>query len=153
MSIKKIPMNIKSTSGLPLPAYNSEEAAGFDLLADIHDDIVIKPGERAVIPTGIYIEFPAGYELQIRGRSGLAANHGILPANGIGTIDSDYRGEIKVILLNAGQEPFIVQRGDRVAQGVISKYEQVVWNHVDEINETRRGSGGLGSTDRKVKHA
>lgn len=146
-------MNIKSTSGLPLPAYHSEEAAGFDLLADIHNDVVLDPGERAIIPTGIYIEFPIGYELQIRGRSGLAANHGVMLANGMGTIDSDYRGEIKVILLNAGQEPFTVQRGDRVAQGVISRYEQVVWNHVDEISATTRGMGGLGSTGRKGKKA
>lgn len=147
--MKKIRMRIKSTSGLPLPSYHSEYAAGFDIQADVDADVLIEPGDRAVIPTGIYIEFPVGYELQIRGRSGLAAKHGILPANGMGTIDSDYRGEIKVILLNAGKEPFIVSRGDRVAQGVIAEYGQVGWQRTDQINETPRGQDGLGSTGTK----
>lgn len=145
----KVTMRIKNTSDLPLPAYQSKYAAGFDLMADIQEVVIIEPGDRALIPTGIYIEFPAGYELQIRGRSGLAAKHGILPANGMGTIDSDYRGEIKVILLNAGKEAFTVNRGDRVAQGVISRFEQVVWELADEINETVRDSGGFGSTGLK----
>lgn len=141
-----IKMRVKNTSDLPLPAYHSEHAAGFDLMADVPTKMTIEPGDRAVVPTGIYIEFPAGYELQIRGRSGLAANHGILPANGIGTIDSDYRGEIKVILLNAGKEPFVVHRGDRIAQGVISAFEHVVWEPSNEINETVRDQNGFGST-------
>lgn len=148
--IDKVSMRIKNTSDLPLPRYHSDYAAGFDLMADITEPLTIQPGNRALIPTGIYIEFPIGYELQIRGRSGLANKHGILPANGMGTIDSDYRGEIKVILLNAGQEPFAVRRGDRIAQGVIAKFEQVIWQEVESINETVRNKNGFGSTGKRA---
>ena len=139
-------MRVKNTSGLPLPQYQTNGSAGMDLLAAVETEIVIAPGERAIIPTGLYIELPEGYELQIRGRSGLAAKSGIMPANGIGTIDTDYRGEIGVILLNTSKEPFTVRRGDRIAQGVLAQYEQVAWQEVEVVSETARGTGGFGST-------
>lgn len=138
-----------NTSGLPLPQYQSEHAACVDILAAIEDDAVIEPGERAIIPTGIHIELPEGYEFQIRGRSGLGAKHGIIPAQGMGTIDADYRGEIKLILLNTSKEPFIIHRGDRLAQGIATQYEKIQWEEVDSLSETARGDGGLGSTGRK----
>jgi dUTP pyrophosphatase len=108
--------------------------------------MIVAPGKRAVIPTGLAIALPAGFELQVRGRSGMAAKHGILPANGVGTIDSDYRGEIGVILLNTSQETFAVEPGMRIAQGVIARYEVATWQVVDELDETERASGGYGST-------
>ncbi len=141
MSIK-----VKNTSGLPLPAYQTEHSAGMDLLAAVEQDVTIAPGERAIIPTGLYIELPEGYELQIRGRSGLAAKSGVMPANGVGTIDADYRGEIGVILLNTSKEPFTVQRGDRIAQGIVAQFEHAIWEEASELGETKRGTGGFGST-------
>ncbi len=144
--MKHVNIKVKSTSGLPLPAYQTEHSAGMDLLAAIDTDIILGPGERAIIPTGLYIELPEGYELQIRGRSGLAAKSGIVPANGVGTIDADYRGEIGVILLNTSKEPFTVHRGDRIAQGIVAQFEHVVWEEVRELSETERGTGGFGST-------
>lgn len=129
-----------------LPVYQTEHSAGMDLAATIDEPVVIAPHERAVIPTGIAIALPAGYEAQVRGRSGLAAKFGVMPANGVGTIDADYRGEIGVIILNTSNEPFTVEPGMRVAQLVIAKYERAEWVEVDDLDETARGAGGFGST-------
>lgn len=129
-----------------VPQYATEHAAGMDLSACIDEPVTIAPGERAIIPTGIAIALPSGYEAQVRGRSGLAAKHGILPANGVGTIDSDYRGEIGVITLNSSNEAFTVEPGMRIAQMVIARYETIRWDEVDELDETARGIGGFGST-------
>lgn len=129
-----------------LPAYQTEHAAGMDLSACIDEPIVLEPHGRAVIPTGIAIALPPGYEAQIRGRSGMAAKHGVMPANGVGTIDADYRGEVGVILLNTSNEPFVVEPGMRVAQMVIARYETAELVEVDELDETDRGVGGFGST-------
>lgn len=129
-----------------VPQYATEHAAGMDLSACIDEPVTIAPGERAIIPTGIAIALPTGYEAQVRGRSGLAAKHGILPANGVGTIDSDYRGEIGVITLNSSNEAFTVEPGMRIAQMVIARYETIRWDEVDELDETARGIGGFGST-------
>lgn len=129
-----------------LPAYQTEHSAGMDLAANIDEPVVLLPHGRAVIPTGIAIALPAGYEAQVRGRSGLAAKFGVMPANGVGTIDADYRGEIGVILLNTSTEPFTVEPDMRVAQLVIARYERAEWTEVDDLEETARGTGGFGST-------
>lgn len=138
-------VKIKSESGI-LPAYETEGAAGMDLKAWLEEPVTLKPGQHKMIPTGISIELPAGYEAQIRARSGLAAKKGIGLANGIGTIDSDYRGEIKIILINWGEEDFVINNGDRIAQMVIAKYERITWQETEELNDTQRGSGGFGHT-------
>lgn len=138
-------IKIKSESGI-LPAYETEGSAGMDLAAWIPEPIVLEPGMHRMIPTGISIELPAGYEAQIRARSGMAAKHGIGLVNGIGTIDSDYRGEIKVILMNWGEENFVIHNGDRIAQMVIAKYERIRWQTVSDLSSTQRGSGGFGHT-------
>lgn len=138
-------VKIKSDRGV-LPFYETEGSAGMDLKAYIDEPLTIKPGKRLLVPTGLYIELPAGYEAQIRARSGLAIKKGIGLVNGIGTIDSDYRGEIKVILINWGEEDFVIENGDRIAQMVIAKYERVEWEVSEELNETERGSGGFGHT-------
>ncbi len=117
-----------------------------DIYADIENEITVKPGEIAMIPTGIAIELPPGYEAQIRPRSGLALNHGITLLNTPGTIDSDYRGEIKIILINLGKKEFKIKRGDRIAQMIISKYAKVEWEETTELNATKRGAGGFGHT-------
>ena len=129
-----------------LPSYQTAHAAGMDLTACIDAVIVIAPHGRAVIPTGLAIALPPGYEAQIRGRSGLAAKFGVMPANGVGTIDADYRGEIGVILLNTSDDAFVVEPGMRVAQMVVARYESVVWQEAAELDETERGGGGYGST-------
>ena len=129
-----------------LPAYATEGSAGMDLRANIDEPIVLRPMERKLIPTGIYIALPMGYEAQVRPRSGLALKHGIGLANMIGTIDCDYRNEIGVILINLGQEDFVVNDGERIAQMVIAKYERAEWEPVDELDETERGLGGYGHT-------
>lgn len=134
------------TEDLPLPAYMTAGAAGMDLYAAVEEEVVLHPGERRLIPTGLYISLPPGYEAQIRPRSGLALRHGISMVNTPGTIDSDYRGEIGVILINHGEEPFIVRRGDRIAQMVVSRVERVEWEEVDALDESERGSGGFGHT-------
>ncbi len=131
------------------PLYQTEQAAGMDLQARIDDPVILPPHGRAVIPTGIAIALPAGYEAQIRGRSGMAAKFGVMPANGVGTIDADYRGEIGVILLNSSDEPFTVEPDMRIAQMVVTKYERVEWDEVEELDETERGAGGYGSTGHK----
>lgn len=129
-----------------LPSYQTEHSAGMDLAAYIDEPVVLKPHGRAIIPTGIAIALPEGYEAQIRGRSGLAAKYGVMPANGVGTIDADYRGEIGVILLNTSEESFTVEPDMRVAQLVITKYDRAEWTEVDDLDETERGAGGFGST-------
>jgi len=129
-----------------LPQYQTEHSAGLDLAAYIDEPVVIEPHERALIPTGISISLPLHCEAQIRGRSGLALNHGIMPANGVGTIDADYRGEIGVILLNTSDVPFTIDPGMRVAQMVIARYERIVWREADELDQTARGAGGFNST-------
>lgn len=131
---------------LPLPLYATEGAAGMDVHAAVESEIVIAPGTVALVPTGLAIALPAGYECQVRSRSGLAAKNAVFCLNAPGTIDSDYRGEIKVILANMGAEPFTVRRGDRIAQLVVARYEKVAWNVVEELDDTHRGAGGFGST-------
>jgi dUTP pyrophosphatase len=129
-----------------LPAYETAHAAGMDLRADLESTIVLKPMERKLIPTGLYIELPAGFEAQIRPRSGLAFKHGIGIVNSPGTIDADYRGEVKVLLINFGDQDFVINTGDRIAQMVIAKHETAIWNEVEVLNETTRGAGGYGHT-------
>ncbi|WP_129597036.1 dUTP diphosphatase [Anaerophilus nitritogenes] len=129
-----------------LPKYETQGSAGMDLHADIKETITIKPGQRMLVPTGISIELPKGLEAQVRARSGLAVKYGIGLVNGIGTIDSDYRGEIKVLLINWGEENFHIDPEDRIAQLVICKYEQISWEEVDVLEKTQRGSGGFGHT-------
>ena len=135
-------LNLRAT----LPTYQTEHAAGMDVAACIDVPLTIAPHERAVIPTGFAIALPPGFEAQIRARSGLAAKHGIMPANGIGTIDADYRGEVGVILLNTSNVPFIVEPDMRIAQMVIARYEVAHWSEVESLEETIRGKGGYGST-------
>lgn len=143
----KVRVKIVSSNGT-LPRYETKGSAGMDLRALLGEPIVLNPGERCLVPTGIYIELPEGYEAQIRARSGLAIRHGIGLVNGIGTIDSDYRGEIKVGLINWGEEPFIINNGDRIAQMVVTRYETVEWEPVDELGDSLRGAGGFGHTGR-----
>lgn len=132
--------------GLDLPAYATEGSAGADLLAAVGEDKILKPGERALIPTGIKIALPAGYEAQVRPRSGLALKNGITTLNTPGTIDSDYRGEIGVILINLGQEPVTITRGMRIAQLIAAPVTRVEWQQADSLDNTTRGEGGFGST-------
>lgn len=139
---------LRTPSELPLPSYMTSHSAGMDLYADITADIKLLPGERALIPTGIAIALPEGYEAQIRPRSGLALKHGIALVNAPGTIDADYRGEIGVIMINSGTEPFTVKRGERVAQMVVARFSRVEWAEVDDLDETARGNGGFGHTGR-----
>ncbi len=134
--------------GLPAPALATPGAAGFDLAAAVTEDLVLTPGARALVPTGFAIAVPPGYEAQVRPRSGLALRHGIVVPNSPGTIDSDYRGEVKVILLNAGDEPFTVVRGDRIAQLVLAPVVRTQLALVDSLDETERGAGGFGHTGR-----
>lgn len=128
------------------PIYQTEHSAGMDLEALLDAPLTLKPHERAIIPTGIAIALPHGYEAQIRARSGMAAKFGVVPANGIGTIDADYRGEIGVVLLNTSNEAFVVEPGMRIAQMVIARYETVEWDEVEDLEATTRGAGGYGST-------
>ncbi|MEO1021132.1 MAG: dUTP diphosphatase [Bacteroidota bacterium] len=133
-------------SDLPLPAYETRESAGMDIRAALEEPIEIKPGERVLIPTGLQIALPNGYEAQIRPRSGLAIRNGITMLNSPGTIDADYRGEVKVIAINHGQESFMVTHGERIAQMVIAPVVQITMEQVDVLDETERGEGGFGST-------
>ena len=130
-------------SNNPLPKYQTGDSAGMDLLADLKESIEIKPLERVLIGTGLQMELPSGYEAQIRPRSGLALKHGITVLNSPGTVDADYRGEVKVLLVNLSQEVFRVEHGDRIAQMVINKVEQITWEVVDALGETERGAGAL----------
>lgn len=146
-------MNMKvkviNRSHHPLPAYATAASAGLDLRANLDGPVTLKPLERRLIPTGLYIALPQGYEAQIRPRSGLALKHGISLLNTPGTIDADYRGEIGVILVNVSDEPFEVRDGERIAQMVIARYEQVEWEPAESLDATERGAGGFGHTGRK----
>ena len=136
--------------GLELPAYETSGSAGMDVRAavPVAAPITLKPGERAMVPTGLSVAIPEGYEIQVRPRSGLAAKHGLTCLNTPGTIDSDYRGEIKVILINLGAEAFVIQRGERIAQLVLAPVTRLAWSEVDALDETARGASGFGSTGR-----
>lgn len=139
-------VKIVNKSDNPLPQYSTSMSAGMDLRAYLDVPVVLKPLERKLIPTGLYIELPKGFEAQIRPRSGLAINKGVTVLNTPGTIDSDYRGEIRVILVNLSQEDFVIESGERICQMVIAAHETVEWNLVDELNSTQRGAGGFGHT-------
>ena len=143
----KIRIVNKSTNALP--QYATSQSAGIDLRANLAEPVVLKPMERKLIPTGLFIELPAGYEAQIRPRSGLALKHGITVLNTPGTIDADYRGEIGVILINLSTEDFKIEHGERICQMVIARHEQAEWIQVEELNETERGAGGFGHTGKK----
>lgn len=140
VEVKRLPHG----AGLPLPAYATSGAAGMDVVSA--EDVTIAPGARHAVATGVALAIPAGYEIQVRPRSGLALKHGITVPNTPGTIDSDYRGELKVILINLGPEPFAIVRGDRVAQLVLAPVVQAAWDEVAELDATERGEGGFGST-------
>ena len=142
VAVKRLPHG----EGLPLPAYATPGAAGIDLLAAISEDITLAPGDRRLIPTGLAIALPPGYELQVRPRSGLALKNGITMPNTPGTVDEDYRGELQVILMNAGHAPFTITRGMRIAQAVLAPVIRIAWQEVDTLPETTRGTGGFGST-------
>lgn len=137
---------IRNLSHHSVPRYMSEHAAGMDVCAYIEKPIVIKSGDYRAIPTGLHVQLPLGYELQVRARSGLAFKNGVGLVNGVGTIDADYRGEIKILLINHGRDPFIVHDGDRIAQFIVCKHETVLWQLVDTLDETKRGEKGFGST-------
>lgn len=137
-------VKIVNLSSNPLPTYATSQSAGMDLRANVNEDVCLQPGERALIPTGIRISLPEGYEAQIRPRSGLALKRGITVLNAPGTIDADFIGEVGVILLNCGTEPFVVSNGDRIAQMVIAPYTQIKWQEVEILQETERGDGGFG---------
>ena len=144
VKVKLLPL--EHAVGLQLPTYATEQSAGMDLSAALEEALELGPGDRALVPTGLSIALPAGYEAQIRPRSGLAVKNGVTVLNSPGTIDADYRGEIKVILINHGQEPFTIERGMRIAQMVVEKYETVGWEVVESLEESERGIGGFGST-------
>jgi dUTP pyrophosphatase len=144
--MEKLRINIINRSAFALPAYETLHAAGMDLRANISETITLEPGQRMLIPTGLFVAIPVGYEAQVRPRSGLAFKHGITVLNSPGTIDSDYRGEIKVLLIHHGDVPFPVQPGERIAQMVVARHESVVWEPVVELESTKRGEGGYGST-------
>lgn len=142
-------INIVNHSKHPLPAYETIASAGLDLRASLEQPITLKSLERTLIPTGLFIELPVGYEAQVRPRSGMAFKYGIGVLNSPGTIDADYRGEIKVILVNLSNETFTIEDGERVAQMVIARHEQAEWIEVNELNPSERGAGGFGSTGKK----
>ena len=142
-------VKIINKSDHPLPNYETLESAGMDLRSNIKTDITLKPNQRAIVPTGIFIALPKGYEAQVRSRSGLAAKYGVTVLNSPGTIDADYRGEIGVILINFSENDFIIKNGDRIAQIVISKHERAIWEECNDLSKTERGSGGFGSTGQK----
>jgi dUTP pyrophosphatase len=142
IAVRRLP----HAEGLPLPSYATAGAAGFDLLAAVGAPLMIPPGGRALVPTGLQMALPPGYELQVRPRSGLALKHGITLPNTPGTVDEDYRGEVGVIVLNAGDAPFTVERGMRIAQGVVAPVVRAAWAEVEALPETARGAGGFGST-------
>jgi dUTP pyrophosphatase len=144
LKLKRLPHG----QDLPLPVYQTEHAAGADVHAAVTDPITLAPGQRELIPTGFAYEIPPGHEMQVRPRSGLAFKHGVTVLNAPGTIDADYRGELKVLLINHGPEPFQVKRGERIAQIVVAQIERAELIEVSELNESGRGEGGIGSTGR-----
>ena len=139
-------VKIVNNSRHALPEYQTPLSAGLDIRANLDENVTLRPLERAMIPTGLFVELPEGCEMQIRPRSGLAAKHGITVLNSPGTIDADYRGEIKVILVNLSNEPFTIESGERIAQMIVARYEQIEWQSVEVLGETERGAGGFGST-------
>lgn len=143
-------LGLPHAEGLDLPAYATTQSAGMDLKAALPEDapVVLAPGERALVPTGLQIALPTGYEGQVRPRSGLAARHGVTVLNSPGTVDADYRGEVKVILVNLSREPFTIRRGERIAQLVVAAHARVRWVPREALDETARGEGGFGSTGR-----
>lgn len=141
-------VKIINQSGHPLPAYETASSAGMDLKASLENTIVVSPGHRTLVPTGLFIELPQGFEAQVRPRSGLAWKNGVTVLNSPGTIDADYRGEIKVILINHGHEDFEIKNGDRIAQLIIARHERVEWTASSLLESTERGAGGFGSTGR-----
>ena len=144
-----VKVKIVNHSPYPCPAYATPQSAGVDLRAHLEEPLVLQPLQRAMVPTGLYIALPPGYEAQVRPRSGLAAKHGITVLNSPGTVDADYRGELKTILVNLSREPFEIVPGERIAQMVIARHEQVEWEPVEELDATERGAGGFGSTGKK----
>ncbi len=142
-------IKIVNKSKHPLPSYSTEASAGVDLRAELDGAVILKPLERVMIPTALYIELPVGFEAQVRPRSGLAARKGVTVLNTPGTIDADYRGEIKVIMVNLSNEDFTIQDGERIAQMVFAAHEKAEWNEVDSLSETDRGGGGFGHTGNK----
>ena len=143
-------VRLPHAEGLPLPAYQSPGAAGLDLLAAVDAPVALRPGKRALIPTGLILELPEGFEAQVRPRSGLALRHGITVLNSPGTVNSDYRGEVKVLLVNLGDRPFTVARSERIAQLVVARCERVTLAEAPAATPTRRGAGGFGSTGRRA---
>ena len=146
MAVKVTITRLAGAGDLPLPTYATEGSVGCDLRASVEGERVLAPGERALIATGVRIALPPGYEAQVRPRSGLALEHGIMLPNAPGTVDSDYRGELKVIVWNAGSEPFVIRRGDRIAQLVVAAVARVEWDEQPDLDATRRGPGGFGHT-------
>jgi dUTP pyrophosphatase len=144
VSIVRLP----GTEDLPLPGYMTEQAAGMDLVAAVGAEVTILPGERVLIPTGVTVAVPEGYEAEVRPRSGLALRHGVTLVNAPGTIDADYRGEVGIIMINHGRTPFVVRRGDRVAQMVVHRVCRVVWSVCGALSPTLRGGGGFGHTSK-----
>lgn len=142
-------VKIVNQSTNPLPGYSTVHSAGMDLRANLSEPVVLKPLQRALIPTGLFIELPVGYEAQIRPRSGLALNKGITVLNSPGTIDADYRGEVGIILINLSGEDFVIEHGERICQMVIARHEHIAWEMVEILEETQRGSGGFGHTGKK----
>ncbi|MBS7273744.1 MAG: dUTP diphosphatase [Bacteroidales bacterium] len=142
-------VKVINKGGNPLPEYATEFSAGLDVRAANDEPVVLAPLARAIVPTGLYLEIPRGYEVQVRPRSGLAAKKGVTVLNSPGTIDSDYRGEVCVILVNLSSEPFTVERGERIAQLILARYEQIQWEEVGELSSSDRGEGGFGSTGTK----
>lgn len=146
MNVPVLVQRLPHAEGLDLPSYATAGAAGMDLLAAVRAPLVISPGGRALVPTGLRVALPAGHELQVRPRSGLALKHGVVLPNSPGTIDEDYRGELQVIVMNAGTEPFTVTRGMRIAQAVLAPVVRAVWHETETLEATARGEGGFGST-------
>lgn len=144
-----VDIKIRNESGNPNPEYATEGSAGMDLRANLKDDILLKPGQRVAIPTGLYIQLPDGFQAEVRPRSGLALKDGITVLNTPGTVDSDYRGEIKVILINLSNEDFLVKNADRIAQLVITRYEKIKWFNVSELESTKRADGGFGHSGKE----
>lgn len=142
-------VKVINKSGMDLPAYATLASAGMDVRAAVETPVTLAPMGRAMVPTGLYLEIPVGYEVQVRPRSGLAAKKGITVLNAPGTIDADYRGEVCVILVNLSQEPFVIERGERIAQLVLAKHEVMEWESVEALEESQRGEGGFGSTGTK----